>query len=209
MGDINYRDINIMFNNEFLYEDFKVNIYIGKINIFMGKSGIGKTTLVEYIKESMLKSGEKVSYVFQEDRLIYWKSVYNNLKLIVDDVNKINKVLEIVDLLDYKDYYPRELSGGMKQRVNIARALIYESNCIILDEPFKGIDLESKKRLIIEIKKYISKNNKTAILVSHDVEDVISLGGVLNILGNKPVEIIKSYKLNGITKEDIIRDLYV
>lgn len=205
MSKIKFENVNIGFNNELIYDKFSIEIYRGMVNTFIGKSGVGKTTIANYLKDRLLELNFRVSYVFQEDRLIPWKSVYDNLRFVRDSNEKILEILEIVELLEYKDYYPRELSGGMKQRVNLARALLYDSQFLILDEPFKGLDINIIKKIILAIKKYLNNNGRTAIFISHDINHIMELGGRANFLSGIPVKLIASHNLNDVTKEDIIK----
>lgn len=162
----------------------------------MGHSGCGKTTLLNYLCNYFISKGKLVSYIFQEDRLIPWKTVKENLELICKRQNESNfcveNLLQELNLYKYRNYYPNQLSGGMKQRVNIARALIYKSEIIIMDEPFKSID-ENNKKIIMDMMQKKILNNVTIIMVTHDKEEAIKLSDKIIILGESPVSIIKEY----------------
>lgn len=141
------RDINCKYGEKVIYEDFNINFDDNKINCIIGKSGCGKTTLLNNIAEILLKENRKISYVFQSDSLIPWRNIYNNLKIVIKKYlrgkeleSEIDTILELVGLSEFKYYYPHELSGGMKQRVNLARALIGGPEIILMDEPFKSLD---------------------------------------------------------------------
>ena len=143
-----YADLNV-------FKNFKIQIPEKKITCILGPSGCGKTTLLNIIG-GIIKadSGEfkgfednVVSYLFQEPRLLKWKTVWGNIEFVLKDIysrekrNEIlSRYLEMVDLKDFKDYYPDKLSGGMVQRVSIARAFIYPSDILLMDEPFKGLE---------------------------------------------------------------------
>lgn len=191
---ININNINIFFDKRELYKDFSINIKESSINFIMGESGVGKTTLIKYIKNELLLKGNKLSVTFQESRLIPWKNIYKNLELVVKDkYNKderrklIKEVLDIMNLKDIESLFPNELSGGMKQRVSIARAVLYDGDIFIMDEPFKGLDKDNKENIIRYLKVYFKENNKTVIIISHDVNEVKEFVSEYTLLKGEPV----------------------
>ena len=195
-------NININYGNDIVYENFSIELKDNKINCIIGSSGCGKTTLLNYIANELLQKGIKISYIFQNDNLIPWKNVYSNLKLIAknnikeDQVEiEIDKILEEVGLKEFKYYYPNELSGGMKQRVNIARALLGTFDVILMDEPFKSLDIKCKSNIISIIKDLNIKKGITIIMVTQDKEEILNLADNLFLLGNRPVQILESSKL--------------
>ncbi|NLK44561.1 MAG: ABC transporter ATP-binding protein [Tissierellia bacterium] len=184
-----------------------------KTTCILGPSGCGKTSLLNILADLTAKdSGEIIgfedekSYIFQEDRLIPWKSVKENLELVLKgemDKNKaletIDKYLELVNLEEYKHYYPKELSGGMRQRINILRAFIYPAKLIIMDEPFKSLDINQKKILMDFFINLREKDRKTCIMVTHDIDEAIALGHRIVIFTEKPTRVkrimdIENYK---------------
>lgn len=191
---INFDNINIAFDKKELYKDFSIAFEKNSVNFIMGESGVGKTTLIKYIKDELLLKGEKISVVYQESRLIPWKNVYRNLELVIknkhkkDDRNRyIKEVLSNMNLDGIEKLYPNELSGGMKQRVGIARAILYGGDIFIMDEPFKGLDKDNKNNLIDYLKRYFEENKKTAIIITHDIEEVKEFNNRFIILENEPV----------------------
>ncbi len=168
-------NINYKYDREIIYENFNIKFEDNKINCIVGKSGCGKTTLLNYISDRLIKENRKISYVFQNDSLIPWKNVYMNLKIVAKQYFKkdvlekeINDILESVGLINFKFYYPNQLSGGMKQRVNLARALIGDPEIILMDEPFKSLDIKCKSDMIDIVKNLSLKKRITIILVTHD-----------------------------------------
>ena len=195
-------NININYGNDIVYKNFSIELKDNKIICIIGSSGCGKTTLLNYIANELLQKGIKISYIFQNDNLIPWKNVYSNLKLIAknnikeDQVEiEIDKILEEVGLKEFKYYYPNELSGGMKQRVKIARALLGTFDVILMDEPFKSLDIKCKSNIISIIKDLNIKKGITIIMVTHDKEEILNLADNLFLLGNRPVQILESSKL--------------
>jgi len=195
------------------YGDLKVlnNVTIdfpeNKTTCILGPSGCGKSTLLNIIAgildkdsgEIMGFGDETISFVFQEDRLIEWKNVRDNLRLVLKGkMDKktieatIDKYLESVNLKEYKNYYPRDLSGGMKQRISILRAFIYPSRVLIMDEPFKSLDINNKRIVMDFLKRLKAMEKRTCILVTHDVEEAIALADRIVILSDKPSKVKKA-----------------
>ena len=196
------------FGNKKIYDKFSLTFEEGKINCILGKSGCGKSTLLNIIANlEEINSGEiigvpeKIAYVFQEDRLIEWNSIYTNMELPLlkfytkdEREEKIKSILREVELGDYMNAYPKELSGGMRQRANIARALLYNGELLLMDEPFKSLDKSSKENIIKIFKKNHLEKNNTVIMVTHDINEALSLGDNIFILGGSPAILMDKFK---------------
>ncbi|MCI2778421.1 ABC transporter ATP-binding protein [Clostridium perfringens] len=196
------------FGNKKIYDKFSLTFEEGKINCILGKSGCGKSTLLNIIANlEEINSGEiigvpeKIAYVFQEDRLIEWNSIYTNMELPLlkfytkdEREEKIKGILREVELGDYINSYPKELSGGMRQRANIARALLYNGELLLMDEPFKSLDKSSKENIIKIFKKNHLEKNNTVIMVTHDINEALSLGDNIFILGGSPAILMDKFK---------------
>lgn len=195
-----YSQLNI-FNN------FSLKIKEGRVTTLLGPSGCGKTTLLNLISGTLYpKSGEiiipsktQLSYLFQEDRLLPWKTVEDNVKFVLEKLPKeiafqrTEHYLRELELYNFKKYYPRQLSGGMKQRCSIARAFAYPSNTILMDEPFKGLDLNLKLNLIKLFNKVWREEERTSVFVTHDINDAVLLGDDIIVLTQSPVTVLKKY----------------
>ncbi|MGU8236606.1 ABC transporter ATP-binding protein [Clostridium perfringens] len=196
------------FGNKKIYDKFSLTFEEGKINCILGKSGCGKSTLLNIIANiEEINSGKiigvpkKIAYVFQEDRLIEWNSIYTNMELPLlkfytkdEREEKIKNILREVELEDYINSYPKELSGGMRQRANIARALLYNGKLLLMDEPFKSLDKSSKENIIKIFKKNHLEKNNTVIMVTHDINEALSLGDNIFILGGSPAILMDKFK---------------
>lgn len=176
--------------------NLNMNIEENKITVITGPSGCGKTTLLKIIsgveKEDsgqVLLKDNSISYIFQEDRLLPHLTVYQNIAFVLKStMNKeemdflINKYLDLVKLLEHRDKFPRQLSGGMKRRVSIARAFAYKSRLLLMDEPFKGLDDKLKKEIIEEFLHIHNTDKRTVILVTHDMKESEVLGDIIYTL---------------------------
>ena len=204
-------NINFKYGSNEIYNNFNIEFQQGKINCIIGESGCGKTTLLNYISEKLYYENKRIAYVFQEDNLIPWKNIYVNLKIVAKKYfeksileKEINNALVKVRLEKYKYFYPRELSGGMRQRINFARALIGNPEVILMDEPFKSLDIKSKNNMI-ELIKNLKNTDSTIILVTHNINEILMLADVVYYLGGRPVEIIES--AIGINIKNIIKKI--
>jgi NitT/TauT family transport system ATP-binding protein len=152
----------------------------GELLAVMGESGCGKTTLLHLaagLQEP--QTGEirsdhaRVSIAFQEPRLFPWLTVRENLLSALPQSERrageerLSALLSEMGLSDVEGLYPRELSGGMKSRVSLARALLYGGDLLLLDEPFSALDEEMRQELATRLRKQLKKEGKTAILVTH------------------------------------------
>jgi NitT/TauT family transport system ATP-binding protein len=197
----NYEDLCVL-------KGFNMSIDEGKVVAIIGPSGCGKTTLLNIVSKIIKPDkgelfgfeNKKISYLFQEPRLLPWKTVQNNIEWVIRDIygkkkeEIMNTYLDLVGLTEYKDYYPKALSGGMKQRVSIARAFAYPSDILLMDEPFKSIDLDRKLEMIESIQKLWAVDRRTVFFVTHDVQEAVLLGDDIYVLTKKPSYIKKIYK---------------
>ena len=213
-------NISKKYDDLILLEDFNINFEKNKITCLFGPSGVGKTTIanivagiipvdkgyVEGIDNSLF------SYVFQEPRLLKWYNVYENIDFVLKDVYKpdkrveiINNYLKMVELSEYKNYKIDALSGGMAQRVSLARAFAYPSHILIMDEPFKGLDNKLKNEMSSLFLKMWNLSQRTVIFITHDVEEAIDLSHIIYTLKNRPVNIVDRLIVNNNVnnKEDI------
>lgn len=167
-------NVNQSFGEKQVLKDFCMSAEEGERVCISGASGGGKTTILNLIAGLLQPdSGEielpegKISYIFQEYRLLPWLTAEENIIAAAGcRKEKAREILEAMELGTERKRYPDEFSGGMKQRLNIARALAYESSVILMDEPFKGLDPELRERVIGYVDE--SCRNRTVILVTHD-----------------------------------------
>lgn len=204
------------FDDLVLLKDFNISFEKNKITCLFGPSGVGKTTIANIVAgivpldEGLVEGVDNslFSYVFQEPRLLKWYSVYENMDFVLKDVYKdekrvkiIDTYLEMVELSQYKNYKIDALSGGMAQRVSLARAFAYPSHILIMDEPFKGFDFKLKNEMISLFKRMWEKSQRTVIFITHDVEEAIDLSHMIYTLKNRPVEITDRIIVNNNREE--------
>lgn len=213
-------ELTKIYDDKTIFNKFSMDLLSDKVNCIVGQSGCGKSTLLNIIAglipkdEGIIKGIDikDISYIFQEDRLIEWLTIYDNLKISLrkyiekDELDKkINYILESIDLKDVKNKYPLQLSGGMRQRVNIARAIGKPSKVILMDEPFKSLDYKIKYSIIDKLKNIILNDERIVIMVTHDVDEAIYFDGRIIVLGGNPVKIKGIFDKNlNYHKEEIL-----
>ena len=207
------KNINFKYNDNEIYKNFNIEFKRGKINCIIGKSGCGKTTLLNYISQKYCFENKKIAFVFQNDNLIPWENIYVNLKIIAKQYfdkekieEEIDKILKDIGLIEFKNSYPNELSGGMRQRINFARALIGSPDIILMDEPFKSLDIKSKHEMINLVMELRKKSIVTIILVTHSIDEIIKLSDIVYLLGGRPVRILEIAE--GVKIKNIVENLY-
>lgn len=171
-----------------------LNIPANKITVILGRSGCGKTTLLRLVSgleefdqgEILGANSKRKAYVFQEDRLMPWLDVKKNITFGIHnkdiDNSKIDKIIETVGLKKFYSAYPRQLSGGMKQRVSIARAFAYDPDFIMMDEPFSALDFFTREQMQKELLKIHQTSKCSILFVTHSIDEALILGYKIVIL---------------------------
>lgn len=171
-----------------VYNNFNLSLEEGKITCLLGASGSGKTTLLNAIAGIIKAEGElpklKCSYVFQSPQLVPSLTVRGNLSLICADDAKIDVMLERVGLSDKAARYPVNLSGGEARRVAVARAFLYESDILLMDEPFSSLDLKLKYRMLDLFFEIWRKDRRTVLMVTHDVDEAVAAAHRILVLSD-------------------------
>lgn len=176
-----------------VFDNFSAEFKDGKVTAVMGSSGIGKTTLLNCIAKLTDYDGEiagvgSSAYVFQEDRLIPDKTVYDNIDFVMqtEDADerkkRIKNALSVTELLSEAFKYPSELSGGQRKRVSLARAFASGRDLMLLDEPLSSLDIGLKFRIFDVMKKVFKSDSKTVIMVTHDVDEALTLADEIVII---------------------------
>jgi len=189
-------DVSLSYGDKLILDKLSFCFEAGKKYALMGESGIGKSTLLGIVsgllkpnKGTVEVDSKKISYAFQDDRLFPWLTVVENVILVSNmpkDEAKIraSQILCELGLSDALNMYPDELSGGMRQRVSIARALMYDGEILLLDEPFRALDEATAKQTADYVFKMAL--GKTVIFVTHDKKDTVYADYVLD-LRNSPI----------------------
>jgi len=190
----------------------------GRFVCVIGPSGCGKTTLLRMIAglenpdRGRILLGDKeisapvreIGYIFQEPTLLPWRTVLRNVEFGLEVAGvplrerrqKAHAALELVELQDFKDFYPKEISGGMKQKVALAMALVVEPKVLLMDEPFVSLDCQTRNYMQVALLHLWEKTGKTIIFVTHNVEEAVFLGDDIICFTSRPAEIGKVLKVD-------------
>ena len=175
--------LTLSYGSQQVLKDCSLRVEAGSRVALMGPSGCGKTSLINVIAGLLTPdSGKvsvngKVSYVFQEPALFPWLTAVDNINVVLSDgpetLLRAEQLLDAVGLSDCRDKYPHQLSGGQKQRIAICRALAYGGDILLLDEPLKGLDADTRDQVSALLRQ--EWTGKTLLLVTHDPSEAQSL----------------------------------
>ena len=209
-------------------ENLDFQIYEGEFLTIVGPSGCGKSTLLDLLagltlptKGRIFIDGREITgpgldrgIVFQQYALFPWKSARGNIEFGLEAKGvpksqrkeKTEQLLKLVGLEKFSDHYPHELSGGMKQRIAIARSLAFDPDVLLMDEPFAALDAQTRETLQTELLHIWKKTKKTIVFITHDIDEAVYLGERVVVLTPNPGRVKKIIDIpqkNHLTKSDI------
>lgn len=186
-------------------------LFQGEILSLLGPSGSGKSTILNILTKLLEPTSGSVTingtvgYMFQKDHLLEWLSIMDNITLGLEIMHKkndkksmerIERLLKTYGLWDFRNMYPKELSGGMRQRVALIRTLSVDPDILLLDEPFSALDYQTRLMVNDDVYKIIKNENKSVILVTHDISEAIAMGDKVAVLSKRPSTIKNEYKID-------------
>jgi len=177
----------------------------GELVVCVGPSGCGKSTLLGLLgghlkpqRGTLARTGQSRT-VYQDGGLFPWLTVRENIARGLPKgapvATKVAEWLEITRLGEFADAYPHQLSGGMRQRVEIARALAAETDVLLLDEPFSALDYQTRQRMRRELVATLAERPRTVVFVTHDIEEAVQLGDRVVVLGARPAKVTRTLPL--------------
>jgi ABC-type nitrate/sulfonate/bicarbonate transport system ATPase subunit len=205
----------------------------GEFLCLLGPNGCGKTTLLRIVgglesatRGRVTLDGEpivagrppqhRIGIVFQEDRLLPWLSLRDNVALVLEPLGLgprerrevADRYLGLCGLRDFEDYYPSRVSGGMRQRAAIARALSIEPDVLLMDEPFGALDAQNRRIMQHEVRRIWQETGRTILFVTHSIEEAAAIGTTLVMLSARPARIRERIQNDGrITRAKLVDDL--
>ncbi|MBI2875216.1 MAG: ABC transporter ATP-binding protein [Firmicutes bacterium] len=199
----------------FAVRGVSLDIYPGTFVTFVGPSGCGKSTLLNMMSgltfpsdgqilfrgQPIRKTNYQIGYITQHDNLLPWRTLLGNVQLALEyrgvpkpeREERARALINKVGLSGFESYYPRELSGGMRQRANLIRTLVYDPEVILMDEPFGALDAQTRLVLQDELLKLWSGSGKTIVFVTHDLVESIALSDQIVVFTQSPGEIKAIY----------------
>lgn len=199
-------------------ENINFSVHEGEFVSIVGPSGCGKSTLLSIISgllhatsgtvflggEKVMGSSPKIGYMLQKDHLFDWRTIYQNVilgleirKVMTPDAKEhALDLLQTYGLYGFRNKYPNQLSGGMRQRVALIRTLVTNPQILLLDEAFSALDYQTRLVVNEDIYTIIKKENKTALLVTHDISESISMSDRVLLLSKRPGTLKKVLEIN-------------
>lgn len=211
-------EVKVMENMDFTIEK-------GSFTAIVGPSGCGKSTILSLIAGLLSPSdgfitlysddfsAPKIGYMLQHDHLLEWRDIYHNIilgleiqhKLTNEHLSFVDELLEKYNLLHTKKLFPSELSGGMRQRIALIRTLALKPDLLLLDEPFSALDYQTRLLVSEDVRRIIKSENKTALLVTHDIAEAISMADHILLLSKAPCQVKLSLPID-FEKHEIPRE---
>jgi len=205
---LSVRGLNKNFGNLNVLNDINLEIAEGEFVCIVGPSGCGKTTFLRIIGglessnsgaieidgRPVTAPGADRGFVFQADSLLPWRKVFENAFIGLEINGQTSeekksvtrRLLELVGLAGFEDYYPRQLSGGMRQRVNLARALAVNPEVLLMDEPFSGLDAQTREIMQTELLRIWTDGRKTVLFITHQIDEAVYLADRVIVFGRRP-----------------------
>ncbi len=191
-------------------ENLTFDVKKGEFIAFIGPSGCGKTTLLSLAagllkpSEGKVESKGSFGYMLQKDELFPWRTITKNICLPLE-IKRQNTpenraralgLAEKYGLKDFLDSYPSQLSGGMRQRAALIRTLATDPDILLLDEPFSALDYQTRLSVTEDIARIIRSEQKTAVLITHDISEAISLADRILVLSARPARVVATHELD-------------
>ena len=192
-------------------EDFSFDLNSGEFVAIVGPSGCGKTTILSILAgllnktdgNIVMQENLKIGYMLQQDALFNWRTILSNCLLGLQinnclnekNIENVKNVLNTYGLNDFINSYPNSLSGGMRQRVALIRTLATNPDILLLDEPFSALDYQTRLAVADDVYKIIKSEKKSAIMVTHDLAEAISMADRVIVLTKRPAHIKNIYNI--------------
>ena len=208
-GRLELTNVSVAFEAIEVIRNLSLTIPEGEFVAIVGPSGCGKTTLLNLLagferpSAGSIGCQGRVRMVYQEDGLFPWSTVTENIELGLRHIadrrerkRQVGELLKIIHIEGFEHHYPRQLSGGMRQRVELARALAGGSDILLLDEPFSALDYLTRLRMRSELARVLREMPRTAVLVTHDIEEAAQLADRIVVLTARPARIRRQFRIS-------------
>jgi NitT/TauT family transport system ATP-binding protein len=217
------RNVSHAFGDVKVLDDVTLEIESGEFIAIVGPSGCGKTTLLNLLSghfaptSGSIERNGRPRMVYQEDSLFPWWTVDENISLGLRKLaqngkreGRIRELLRLIRLEGFGNHYPHQLSGGMRQRVELARALAGDVDTLLMDEPFSALDYLERLRMRQELARILQGRSHTVALVTHDIEEAAQLADRVVVLSERPAQIRRELRIHArrprsVTDPEVVR----
>jgi len=196
--------------------DMNLVVKQGEVVVLVGPSGCGKTTILNLLSgyitpvEGTIQRDGIIRTVYQQDGLFPWLTVSENILMGLrktangnQQKKELGELIELIHLEGFEDHYPHQLSGGMRQRVELARVLSGESDILLMDEPFSALDYQTRLRMRQELMRLLEKRPRTVVFVTHDIEEAAQLADRVLVLSNRPATVCRELQIDAPKPRDV------
>jgi NitT/TauT family transport system ATP-binding protein len=207
-GSLILEKVSHDFDGLAVLEDLSLSVSPGELVVLVGPSGCGKTTLLNILsgflkpRSGSVQTTGLLRTVYQQDGLFPWLTVKENIAMGLRTMKdksrrekELQELLELIHLENFRDHYPHQLSGGMRQRVELARVIAGDSDILLMDEPFSALDYQTRLRMRQELALLLQKRPRTVVFVTHDIEEAAQLADRVLVLSQRPARISKELSI--------------
>lgn len=203
-------------------ENLSLEVQAGEVVVLVGPSGCGKTTLLNLLSghiapvSGTINREGTVRTVYQQDGLFPWLTVAENVGIGLrgqpnqqQRTDEIAELIELVNLTGFGNHYPHQLSGGMRQRAELARVLAGDSDILLMDEPFSALDYQARLTMRAELARVLQKKPRTVVFVTHDIEEAAQLADRVLVLSKRPATVCEELPITvarprGLTDDEVV-----